>query len=289
MSLKDIAGSVSAITNGSNLGNKISTSLFGNSSFLRNEERSVDKSVSGIEQAVNIASDIGNALGIKNNMYKIGEIPADFAKVQGSGWWGTRAANAVNSMVGTTVTALSYWFNNDGYQQGVIIDGFDNFKGDINVALPDNPVIYHTAVTDNIVRNPNRLTMRVYVDLMHSDDLVQNLKQQAIDAFGSIGQIALAGLGHQMNRAQQALSSLQWIQENGRPFKVYTPHKVYDNMMIERIQPVNDQKMNEILAADITFKEIVFATSLGDADKSTARTPPTKAASEFASVVGWVK
>lgn len=282
MSLKGIAGAVSGITNGSDLGNKISTSLFGESSFLRNEERGFDKLVSGIESVMEIASDIGNALGIKNNMYKIGEIPADVS---------ISRFGAINNVASKVMTAVQYWTGSDanGYQQGVIIDGFDNFKGDINVALPDNPVIYQTAVTDNVVRNPNRLTMRVYVDLMHSDDLVQNLKQQALNAFGSIGNVVAGALGFQTNRAQAALSSLQWIQENGRPFKVYTPHKVYENMMIERIQPINDQKMNEILAADITFKEIVFATSLGDADKSTARTPPTKAASEFASIVGWLE
>ena len=130
--------------------------------------------------------------------------------------------------------------------------------------------------------------MRIYVDLMHSDDIIQDLKQQALNAFGGIGNAIVSLMGENLNRAQLALENLQWIQENGRPFKVYTPHKIYDNMMIELIAPQNDQKMNEILAADITFKEIIPYKSLNAGKKSSARTPPSAASSDLAGAAGWL-
>ena len=46
--------------------------------------------------------------------------------------------------------------------------------------------------------------------------------------------------------------------------------------------------MNEILAADITFKEIVPTQSLGKNTKTTARVPPTSAARQLASKAGWL-
>lgn len=282
MSLARLAGQVSGITNGSAVANKISSALFGESSFLRNDERRIDSLVSQIGSTMSILSDVGGALGVKNNMYKIGEIPADVS---------ISRFGAINRLASKAVTAVQYWTgsNAKGYQQGVIIDGFDNFKGDINVGLPDNPVMYDTAVTDTVVRNPNRLSMRIYVDLFHSDDILDNLKQAALNSLGGLTNVIASAAGFEMNRVQRALDNLKYIQENGRPFKVYTPHGVYENMMIERIQPVNDQKMNEILAADITFKEVVPTQPLGGGAKTAARTPPTAPASNFAKVVGWIR
>lgn len=285
MSLSRIAGKVGAITNGSAIGNKISSGLYANGDFLRNTENDYSAQVSDIRAALSIASDVGGGLGLKNSMYVIGEISPDFAASLSD----EEASPIGRWVVNQAATAVSYWRGSGaGYQQGVRIDGFDNFKGDISVGLPDNPIIYQTKITDNIVRNPNRLTMRVYVDLFHSDDIVDNLKQAALNSLGGLPNRIFAAAGFEMNRVQQALDDLKWIQENGRPFKVYTPHGVYDNMMIERIQPVNDQKMNEILAADITFKEIVPSYSLGNAEKAVGRNTPSAPASNFAKALGWI-
>lgn len=286
MSLAKISGQVKSITNGSAIGNKLSSELYGDNSFLRNEQGGFAQAVDAIRSIIDIGSNIADAAGQKNSMYKIGEIPANGGD-WGDGFFGKAAAKLQSKVA----TAISYWglSNDENYQKGVIIDGFDNFKGDISVALPDNPIIYETSITDHVVRNPNRLTMRIYVDLMHSDDIVDNLKQAALNSLGGLTNIVAGALGMDMNRVQQALNNLKYIQERGHPFKVYTPHGVYENMMIERIVPTNDQKMNEILAADITFKEIVPTRPLGSADKTTARTPPTAAASNFAKARGWVK
>lgn len=280
MSLTAISGKVSSITNGSAIGNKVSTSVFGNSSFLRNEERGVDKVTSAIGNIQDILTDLSGALGAKSNMYVIGRYEEE------------KDQNFYERLVGTVASplarAISYWGIGGASQTGVIIDGFDNFKGDISVALPDNPVMYNTSVTDQVVRNPNRVSMRVYVDLIHTDDIVQNVLQSFANSFAGLsGTIMNAITGETMNRAQKALNNLQWIQENGKPFKVYTPHKVYDNMMIEKIAPLNDQKMNEILAADIVFKEIVPTTSLGFENKTTARIAPSKYSGALARSLGW--
>lgn len=283
MSLAIIAGKVSSITNGSGIANFTSKTLFGNSSFLRNDERAVDTLSSAISNVQNILTDLSNAAGSKNNMYIIGRYEEDLSDAD---TFLGRLQQRVNQRI---TRAVSYWTGNDSTQNGVIIDGFDNFHGDISVALPDNPVMYDTSVVDQVVRNPNRLAMRVYVDLLHTDDIVQNVLQSVANSFAGLGGTIMNAItGEQMNRAQKALNNLQWIQENGRPFKVYTPHKVYENMMIEKISPLNDQKMNEILVADITFKEIIPTQSLGTKNKTTARIAPTQKISDAARAWGWI-
>ena len=282
MSLAQVSGKVSSITNGSGIGNFASKALFGNSSFLRNDERGIDKVTGAISNIQEILTDLSGALGVKNNMYVIGRYENEDS-----------ANNFLDRLIAPATTAyaraVSYWSAGEKDQTGVIIDGFDNFKGDISVALPDNPVMYQTSVTDQVVRNPNRVSMRIYVDLIHSDDVVQNIVQSVANSLGGLGGTLLNAIsGNTMNRAQKALSGLQWIQENGNPFKVYTPHKVYENMMIEKIAPINDQKMNEILAADITFKEIVPTQSLGKKTKTTARIAPSNSSRQLASVAGWL-
>ena len=283
MSLAIIAGKVSSITNGSGIANFTSKTLFGNSSFLRNNERAVDTLSSAISNVQNILTDLSNAAGSKNNMYIIGRYEEDLSDAD---TFLGRLQQRANQRI---TRAVSYWTGNDSTQNGVIIDGFDNFHGDISVALPDNPVMYDTSVVDQVVRNPNRLAMRVYVDLLHTDDIVQNVLQSVANSFAGLGGTIMNAItGEQMNRAQKALNNLQWIQENGRPFKVYTPHKVYENMMIEKISPLNDQKMNEILVADITFKEIIPTQSLGTNNKTTARIAPTQKISDAARAWGWI-
>ena len=291
MSLKAVSGKVSSITNGSAIGNALSTSLFGNSSFLRNDERKIDQLTGAIGDIKNILSDLSGALGMKDNMHVIGRIDmtADTSGYNDD-FIGRTMQKIASSSIGTgLVTAVSY-FTGDLQQGGIIIDGFDNFQGDISVALPDMPVMYQTAVTDQVVRNANRVSMRVYVDLMHTDDIVQNIKQTFANSLGGLGGTIMNALtGEKLNRAQKALEGLQYIQEFGRPFKVYTPHKVYDNMMIEKIAPINDQKMNEILAADITFKEIIPTQALGSGKKTAARIAPNASASTTAELLGWIK
>lgn len=283
MSLKAIAGTAGKISNtvnGNNLTNSLSKSVFGNSAFLRNKERKVDTVASTISTIQNTLTDLANATGMKNNMYVIGRVDRTEA---GEGVWNRIS----NQITGYAQRAISYWTDN-GTQNGVIIDGFDNFKGNISVALPDMPVMYDTSVVNQVVRNANRVSMRVYVDLMHTDDIVQNVMQAFANSFGGLaGTIMNAVAGNNLNRAQRALNSLQWIQENGQPFKVYTPHKVYENMLIESIVPINDQKMNEILCADITFKEIIATQSLGQASKTTARMAPDAPVNAFAKAAGW--
>ena len=283
MSLAAISGKVSSITNGSGIANFVSTSLFGNSSFLRNDERGVDKVTSAISNIQEILTDLSHAAGMKNNMYVIGRYEEPIDENAGAlGRLGQQAERYITR-------AVSYWMGDAQTQNGVIIDGFDNFRGDISVALPDNPMMYDTSIVDQVVRNPNRVSMRVYVDLLHTDDVVQNILQSFANSFAGLsGTILNAVTGEKLNRAQKALSGLQWIQENGRPFKVYTPHKVYDNMMIERISPLNDQKMNEILAADITFKEIIPTQSLGYQNKTTARIAPSNSVSTAVKAWGWI-
>lgn len=284
MSLAAISGRVSSINIGSSIGRMANTALVGESNFLRNESTGgVAGAVSSVVSLGSALTDIASAAGIRSNMYRIGMGGKEAEK--SDSWYG----QIWNNIKATAQTAISYWTDKDGNQQSVIIDGFDNFKGDIKVALAEQPVMYQPSISDNRVRNPNRLTMRIYVDLVHSDDVFQDLLQQVKDGIGGlVGQIMGVATGDTMNRAQKALSGLQYIQENGTPFKVYTPHKVYENMVIESISPVNDLRMNEILAADITFKEIIFCKSLSAGYAIPARFAPSKIVSAASKAWGWV-
>lgn len=289
MSLAKVSGKVSSITKGSAIANYTSTKLFGNSSFLRNHERAVDTVVSAISSIQSILTDLSAGAGYRSGMYVIGRIENEATRYHTMYGVDSARYEFLDNLASKTSTAISYWTGKGENQQGVIIDGFDNFRGDISVALPDNPVMYRTSVSDQVVRNPNRVSMRVYVDLVHTDDIVQNVMQSVANSFGGLpGTIMNAVANNNMNRVQKALNGLQWIQEYGRPFKVYTPHKVYDNMMIERIAPINDQKMNEILAADITFKEIIPTQSLGVKEKTPARIAPDAKIMGKATLAGWL-
>ena len=68
----------------------------------------------------------------------------------------------------------------------------------------------------------------------------------------------LAYEGH--TRSQYALMKLRWLMENAMPFTVYTPHGIYENMLIKALNPRTDAEKMEMLYCDIEFQEILFYT-----------------------------
>lgn len=271
MSLKAIATNVknSQTTQGSNttLGNCIMTGIFGKSTMLRNTDNTLGSKVSAAFDIVQGVYKLGSALGVRNDMYYIGRISTNSGL---TGW--KDLDNSINKIKAV--------YTGKGQEKGVIIDGFDNFKSDINVALPSQPVMYSTDITNQRVRNPNSLTMRIYVSNLNSDDILggflEDIKNLAQTFYST------------KKRSMVALENLQWIQEQGKPFKVYTPVKVYENMLIEKINPVSDKTTNDMLVADITFREIVFARPLGDISKESARTAPSEIVNTFAKSWNWI-
>lgn len=277
MSLKNLAGQTQKATQkvqrwNTSLGNAVSTKLLGNSSFLRNESKTQDDVTSissGLQQGFN---SLGSQLGVKDNKYIIGRIEENLSP----SWLGNNAfARAVSSGLST--------LSEKGQTRGVIIDGYDDMVGELTVGLPSQPVMYSTEVINQRVRNPDTFKMRIYVTNLNSDDIVDSLGNSLMNMAGGVLKMAL----NPESRAFKALNDLKWLQENGKPFKIYTPIRVYENMLIEKISPISNKSNYDTLVADVYFREIVFSQSLGNASKSSARKPPSEVTNTFAKTLGW--
>ena len=221
-----------------------------------------------------------NAVGSRSPYYTIGEIQST-----GLGDFSSRyMQNALGNMV-RAVTSL-YDSVTDNGQPGVIIDGFGEVSGIIDVEFSKNPIVFMTStITDNRVRNPNTLTMTVYVSNYYNDDGLGALTDYltSFDPTGIAKETINVLTNNGNTRAQQALYNLRFIQELGRPFRVYTPHGVYENMMIKSLRPKTTGENVDMLECDIEFQELIMyqpyysgnaktplRTNIGsDADKST--------------------
>ena len=212
-----------------------------------------------------------NALGSRSPYYTIGEIQGVAV--------GRGMARYMQNTLGNIVRAVTStvdMFTGNG-QTGVIIDGFGNIDGKIDVAFSKNPVVFvGESVTDNRIRNPNTLTMTVYVSNYYNDNglgaAVDYLT--GYDPTGIVKETVnlLANDGN--TRAQSALYSLRGLQEKGRPFTVYTPHGVYENMLIKSLSPKTTAENVDMLECEITFQEVIMYEPFysGDTRKLPMRT-----------------
>ena len=265
MSLGVVSGKVRAnVQKGArfsaSLGTQVFSALYGD--FKRRDDE--DFSVSGLQSSL---EQVASLAGYRKPEYIIGKIE-------------TQSDTTGLNLYQKVAKAITTFITQSGQEKGVIIDGYDNVKGELRSALPSQPVMYNTSVTNTRVRQPDVLTMRVYVTNINTDDIIDNIAQTLSNSLGGIKKLIL---GSEQTRAQRALSNLEWIKDNGKPFKVYTSHKVYENMLIQSILPVNDQKTNDMLVADITFKEIIFSTALNGTSNVPARTKPSEIISTLAS------
>lgn len=244
----------------SSLGTQVSSLLYGD--FKNRDEESF--SVSGLQSSL---EKFASLAGYRKPEYIIGRIE-------------TQSDTDGLNLYQKATRAITTFVSQSGQEKGVIIDGYDNVKGELRSALPSQPVMYNTSITNTRVRQPDVLTMRVYVTNINTDDIIDNIAQTLSNSLGGVKKLVL---GSEQTRVQRALSNLEWIKDYGKPFKVYTTHKVYENMLIQSILPVNDQKTNDMLVADITFKEIIFSKSLNGSSNVPARTKPSEIISTLAS------
>lgn len=208
---------------------------------------------------------LANTVGTRSPFYKIGEIQGTAA-----GQWASRyLQNSLGNVV-RAITDVVDAINGDG-QTGVVIDGFGTVSGKIDVELTKNPVVFvSNAVTDSRMRNPNTVNMTVYVSNYYNDDglgaVVDYLS--AYDPTGIVreGINILANNGN--TRAQEALYNLRRLQEQGRPFTLYTPHGVYENMLIRSLSPRTTAENVDMLECDIQFQELIMYEPYYDDDKA---------------------
>lgn len=236
---------------------------------------SASQAISSIKD---ISDSIENAFGSRSPMYVIGEIDEDTWYKKNSGW----VPNAVKGLV-RAVSDLAYGKK----QEGVIIDGLGDVEGNFSVDFTSNPVLFRSAsIIDNRFRVPSKLKMTVFVSNYLNDDITGTLT----DAIGNLDPTGLVSeyanqLGRQGNtRAQWTLYKLRWLMENAQPFQVYTPHGVYDNMVIKSISPRTDANTMDMLYCDIEFQELIlYAPYTTDIGKIPARKGITAVRS------GWTK
>ena len=197
-----------------------------------------------------------NALGTRSPYYTIGEVQSTQLGQKASRY----LPNGLGNMV-RAITSVYDWLT-DQYQPGVIIDGFGDISGDISIEFTKNPVIFVSSqVTDGRMRTPNTLQMKVYVSNYNNDNAVGTWLDSYLnkkDSTGFLASVADLVLTNGNTRAQQALYNLREVQEKGRPFTVYTPHGIYQNMLIQSIKPRTTADNLDMLECDITFMEMIM-------------------------------
>lgn len=265
MALSDLAYSrtpASSMTSELNSGTLFS--LGGEDAFDKNKSAGLSTIANWVDIASDVASEVSNMLGYRAPMYTIGEIP-NAGTEEVSQW--------LPDSLGNIVRAVSGLIGYGSEQDGVIIDGIGTFDGKFSMELPKNAMLYRSSgITDQRVRTPSECKMTVYVSNHLSDDILGSVANQitALDPTGLLEKVTDNILRDGGNtRAQQALYKLRWIQENGKPFKVYTPHCVFENMIIKDVTVKTDETSMDTLVADITFVELLMYTTNG----SLARTP----------------
>lgn len=266
MSLADLASSrtpASSMTAELNAGTLFS--LGGEDAFDKNKGNSLLGVANYVDIATDVASEISNALGYRAPMYTIGEIPAEGTE-EVSKWLPDSLGNVVRA-IGDAISGNE--------QDGVIIDGIEDFSGSFKMDLPKNAMLYRSSgITDQRVRTPCECKMKVYVSNYLSDDLLGSLTNQinALDPTGLLGKVTDNLLRSGGNtRAQNALYKLRSIQETGKPFRVYTPHCVYENMILKDITISTDADTMDTLVAELTFVELLMYAPNGTISKMADR------------------
>ncbi len=228
----------------------------------------------GIRNRINeyktIADTITNALGNRSPYYIIGEIPSETGEM-------VDKYGKFFGQFGGAVRAVTDLFTGKK-QEGVIIDCLGDVNGEISVEFTNNPVLFTgSAITNGRMRKPNIVTAVVAVSNFNNDDSFGMALDtiSAIDPTGIVGNALNILFEDGNTRAQNALYKLRGLQETGEPFKVYTPHGIYENMLIKSIKPLTNASSMDMLLASIVFEEVIFAqpyyTSAEEAKASPAR------------------
>jgi len=213
-----------------------------------------------ISSIKDITDTIENARGQRAPMYRIGAIEKEAGELSGTwgSWW---APDEVKGLVRAVSKSKEY------EQEGIIIDGIGEADGTFNISFSSNPVLFRAdQVIDNRFREPAKLTMTVFVSNYLNDDIGDTIAD-AVSALDPTGLLDGAKnlLAYDGNtRAQYALYKLRFLMENAKPFQVYTPHGIYDNMLIKSIRPQTRPDTMDMLYCTIDFQEMILYSPLSD-------------------------
>ena len=237
-----------------------------------------------INEYKDVAETITNSLGNRSPYYIIGEIPSKTGElIDKYGKFLGQFGGAIRA-VSDLVTGKE--------QEGVIIDCLGDIQGEIAIEFTNNPVLYKTNQSaDGRLRKPNVVSAVVAVSNYNNDDLIGMAIDtvSAIDPTGMLGGALNMLLEGGNTRAQNALYSLRGLQETGQAFKVYTPHGMYENMLIESIKPLTNASTMDMLYATITFKEVIFSQPYFTSAQEAKAVPARKNIKEMESGNLWDK
>lgn len=220
------------------------------SGFLETTRSTV---VNVVDTVQDVSDSIANLAGTRSPMYIIGEIPAEETADIVESKYIPDALSGLVRAVSSTIAG--------NQQDGVIIDGLGDVDGTFAVDFTSNPAVYKTNnIVDQRYRVPTKLRMTVMVSNYLNDDLV-GAAVDLVSALDPTGIISTASniLAYEGNtRSQYALYKLRYLMENAMPFTVYTPHGIYENMLIKTLNPRTDANKMDMLYCVIDFQEIIF-------------------------------
>lgn len=214
-----------------------------------------------VNAAENWSNTISNGLGFRSPMYIVGQVKADEVdpKIEETknnekswkDWFAYPSAvqGAIRAVTNTTIV-----------QEGVIIDGLGDVNGEFSMGITSSPAYYTSnSIVTNRYRQPTKLTMVVMVSDHYTDNVVGGLAAGTSEFTAglldnTVNQFANGG----NTRSIAALYKLRGLMEGGRPFTVYTPHGIYENMIIKSIRPTTDENKMEMLYCTIDFQELLL-------------------------------
>lgn len=222
----------------------------------------------GITSGIKSVTDpVQELLGVKGELYTIGYIPwQPFNQDTVGGKIGNKLLRG--GLVGGLMKAYNSASNlipvslpGTAVQNGITIDGFFRFEGEMGVDLPTYPIQYQTDINMHRIRTPDTVAMEIFISSYGSDDIVTNAVTEVLNN----DLVSLAtGVNGNTARVRKKLNELRWLMQVGRPFQLYTPHCVYENMVLTKIKPKNDETSMDGWSGILEFKEMIYYTDTND-------------------------
>jgi hypothetical protein len=211
--------------------------------------------IRAVKDTVNIAKAVSDTItnlsGVRSPYFVIGEVAGENSSKNESMYkWGS---------TGTLIRAIARDFSAPR-QEGVIIDCLGDISGSMGVEFTKNPLVYQSStIVDSRVRKPTTLKATIAVSNYLSDNLLGASASTLDQLSGGLSSIVSNELLYDGNtRSQYALYKLRWLLENAIPFTVYTPHGIYENMLIETLTPKTDANTMDCLMCEVTFREVIM-------------------------------
>lgn len=235
----------------------------------------------GITGAItSITNPIQELFGVKGELYTIGYIAAD---------WQDASPLLKNGLLGGLIKtwhnvarSVSQFFSDvpmgGQTQDGITIDGFFNFASEMSVSIPENPLMYDTPIADHRIRTPDAVSMDVFINAYASDDVLEEASRLITD--NDLVSL-LTGTSGNTARVRRKLNEFRWLQNQGRPFTLYTPHGVFENMLLQKITAKNDHETMDGWAGTLVFREVVYYTDAFDGTQKSTKKALSSTADSF--------